>query len=78
MGRTLPRVGLGVPVGQWIRGPLHPWAEELEATRMKAEGWFDAAGSGALVPAPARQGDSTPALWSILMFESWHRQAAAG
>lgn len=47
MGRTLPRVGFGVPVGQWIRGPLHPWAEELEATRMKAEGWFDAAGSGA-------------------------------
>ncbi len=74
-----PKAGFGVPVGEWIKGPLRPWAEELlDPARMKAEGWFDPA----IVQRRWRQhlkgeSDSTPALWAILMFEAWRREAAA-
>ena len=71
-----PKAGFAIPVGQWIKGPLRPWAEDLlDPTRMAAEGWFD--------PAIVQRrwqdhvdgrSDSTPALWAILMFQAWHRE----
>lgn len=71
-----PKAGFAVPVGEWIKGPLRPWAEDLlDEGRLAADGWFDAATlrrrwedhlSG-------RQ-DSTPALWAVLMFQAWHRE----
>ena len=68
-----PKAGFAVPVGQWIKGPLRPWAEELlDPKRLSAEGYFDAP----LVRQRwddhlSGRRDSTPALWSVLMFQSW-------
>ncbi len=70
-----PKAGFGVPVGEWIKGPLRPWAEELlNPASMAAEGWFDPA----IVQRRWKQHlagrrDSTPALWAILMFQAWLR-----
>jgi asparagine synthase (glutamine-hydrolysing) len=71
-----PKAGFGVPVGEWIKGPLRPWAEELlDPAALKAEGWFD--------PQIVRRRwqqhlagrrDSTPAIWAVLMFQSWLRE----
>ena len=68
-----PKAGFAVPVGDWLKGPLRPWAEELlDASRLGSEGWFD--------PSKVRRRwtehlsgrrDSTPAIWSVLMFQSW-------
>jgi asparagine synthase (glutamine-hydrolysing) len=68
-----PKAGFAVPVGEWIKGPLRGWAEELlDPARMAGEGWFD--------PAPIRRRwadhlsgrrDSTQALWAVLMFQAW-------
>lgn len=68
-----PKTGFAVPIGEWLKGPLRPWAEELlEERRLAAEGWFDAATirrrwqdhlSG--------RRDSTAALWAVLMFQAW-------
>jgi asparagine synthase (glutamine-hydrolysing) len=68
-----PKAGFGVPVGEWIKGPLRPWAEDLlDPGLIRAQGWFD--------PDIVRlrwqqhlsgQRDSTPALWAILVFQSW-------
>jgi asparagine synthase (glutamine-hydrolysing) len=68
-----PKAGFGVPVGEWIKRSLRPWAEDLlDADLIRSQGWFDAD----LVQARWRQHisgqrDSTPALWAILMFQSW-------
>jgi asparagine synthase (glutamine-hydrolysing) len=68
-----PKAGFGIPVGEWLRGPLKGWADDLlSEERLRRGGLFD-------VKAIRRRyrehqtgsRDSTVALWSILMFESW-------
>ena len=68
-----PKAGFAIPVGEWIRGKLRPWAEELlDPARLRREGFFQ--------PDPIRQvwtehitgvRDWTARLWIILMFEAW-------
>ena len=68
-----PKAGFAVPVGEWLRGPLRPWAEELlDPRRLAAEGWFEA---GILQRRwrdhLSGQRESTAALWAVLMFQAW-------
>jgi asparagine synthase (glutamine-hydrolysing) len=71
-----PKAGFGVPAGEWIKGPLRPWAEDLlDPAAMRADGWFDPE----IVQRRWREHlsgrrSSTPALWAILMFQAWHRE----
>jgi asparagine synthase (glutamine-hydrolysing) len=71
-----PKAGFAIPVGEWIKGPLRPWAEDLlDPARMAGEGWFDPA----IVQRRwqdhlAGRRDSTPALWAVLMFQAWLRE----
>jgi asparagine synthase (glutamine-hydrolysing) len=71
-----PKAGFAIPVGEWIKGPLLPWAEELlDATRMAEEGWFDPSLiQGRWRDHLASRRDSTAALWGILMFQAWLRE----
>jgi asparagine synthase (glutamine-hydrolysing) len=68
-----PKAGFGVPVGAWIKGPLRGWAEDLlDPSMLRDQGWFDPG----IVRSRWRQHlsgqrDSAPALWAILMFQSW-------
>jgi len=78
-----PKAGFALPVGEWIKGPLRPWAEDLlNPEIIKSQGWFDAD----MIASRWRQHlsgqrDSTAAIWAILMFQSWleaqSRQAPA-
>jgi asparagine synthase (glutamine-hydrolysing) len=68
-----PKAGFAIPVGEWIRGPLNEWAEDLLDERaLEAAGFLD--------PVPVRRvwkehksgrRDWTPRIWSMLMFQSW-------
>lgn len=74
-----PKAGFAVPVGEWVRGPLRPWAEELlEPRAMAAEGYFDAAIVQRRWQAHlSGRNPSTPAIWGVLMFQAWLRAQGA-
>jgi asparagine synthase (glutamine-hydrolysing) len=74
-----PKMGFGIPIHAWLRGPLKGWAEELlDERRLAGEGYFR--------PGPIRAAwdahqsgrvDMQYQLWAILMFQSWLEGQAA-
>jgi len=68
-----PKMGFGVPIDYWLRGPLKEWAEDLLSTESLERGGF-------LNPAPIREkwqehrsGERNweYPLWNALMFQDW-------
>jgi asparagine synthase (glutamine-hydrolysing) len=68
-----PKTGFGIPIDQWLRGPLRDWAESLLAPdRLRSEGFFNVT----LVREKWEEhlrGDQNWAhhLWGVLMFQGW-------
>ena len=82
LGRHLPphlferrKSGFSLPLGDWLRGDLRPWAEDLlDPSRMREDGFFDAP----LVHSRwqetlSRRRNASSAMWAILMFQAWLR-----
>ncbi|MFN6933553.1 MAG: asparagine synthase (glutamine-hydrolyzing) [Tsuneonella sp.] len=68
-----PKAGFAVPIGQWIRGDLRDWAEDLLSPEALA-------GSELLDAKVIRarwrnhlegKEDATQPLWAVLMFQAW-------
>jgi asparagine synthase (glutamine-hydrolysing) len=68
-----PKMGFGIPLGSWLRGPLREWSEALlDRGAIESQGYFDAASvrdawaahlSGAV--------NLENRLWPVLMFQQW-------
>jgi len=69
------KMGFGVPVGEWLRGPLRPWLEEaLLSSRVQARGYFRPMVVRAMVRDHIeRRRDHTYPLWALLWLELWHQ-----
>lgn len=68
-----PKAGFGVPVGDWLRGPLRDWAAALlEPSVLNREGLLQAAPVTRLWQEHSRgTADHTYILWNILMLRAW-------
>ena len=71
-----PKMGFGIPIDDWLRGPLRDWAEALLDERRLREG-------GIFAPRPIRarweahltgRRNHQYALWNVLMFEAWRER----
>lgn len=71
-----PKAGFAIPIGEWLRGPLRDWAEELLSEQKLID-------DGLLNPEPIRRlwaehlsgkYDRTTGIWTILMFQAWRKR----
>ncbi len=71
-----PKMGFGVPVDHWVRGPLREWAEDLlSASALEAGGYLRAAPIRAVWDGHLRgHRNDIARLWPILMFQDWRRR----
>ena len=74
-----PKMGFGVPIDSWLRGPLRDWADSLLSPQSLSTGGFLAA-----EPIRKKWDEHLSGtrnwqylLWTVLMFQAWREQAAS-
>lgn len=68
-----PKTGFSIPLGDWLRGPLRPWADELlSPVSLSRDGLIDPASVLRIWEEHlSGRRDWTHRLWIVLMFLAW-------
>jgi asparagine synthase (glutamine-hydrolysing) len=73
-----PKMGFGVPIDHWLRGPLKGWADDLlDPAALRAHGMEPAPIVQAWQEHRSGQRDWHYPLWTVLMLQAWLRHDAA-
>ncbi len=74
-----PKMGFGVPIAQWLRGPLGSWAEDLLShDRIQREGILDPVAvqrEWSFFKEHRKQNEFL--IWNFLMFQAWNARFAS-
>ena len=81
-----PKVGFGVPLDKWLRGPLKEQLLDYSSyDYLQKQGIFDAAYTSDMIQSYIKNGDAGPATganysklaWSFFVFQQWHQSLQA-
>ncbi len=67
-----PKMGFGVPIGDWMRGDLRPWVEELlDEKRLREQGIFDSQVVRKTWQCHLKGEDKKNIIWNLVVFQNW-------
>lgn len=68
-----PKTGFGIPLSEWIRGPLHDWTSDLlSKDRIVKDGFFNYDEiENILKEHNSQEVDWGSKIWTLLMFQCW-------
>jgi asparagine synthase (glutamine-hydrolysing) len=69
-----PKTGFGIPIDDWLRGPLKSWASDLlSPARLQAQNLFNADRvTGRMAEHMSGRRNHGYWLWNVLMAQAWH------
>jgi len=69
-----PKMGFGMPIGVWLRGPLKPWAEDMLQARRLAELGLQAERVQRVWQAHLAGENRLAEIWTVLMWVQWQEK----
>ncbi len=67
-----PKIGFGIPLADWLNGPLKDWAEELlNKDKIDKLGFFNSKKINQILNSDLKNNYTSHKIWNILMFQLW-------